>query len=682
MTPLPRTFSQGSAVPVLEVADLTVTYELRGVRAAAVTGVSLAVEAGESYGLVGESGCGKSTLAFALMRYLPPNGRIERGSVRIAGEELLTLPPATLRQWRGARLAMVYQDPAAALNPCLRVGRQVAEVFQFHEGLGRNEAMNRAAEALEQVALPNPAGLLRRYPYELSGGQQQRVVIAMALAGNPQLLILDEPTTGLDATVEAEILELIDHLRTELGKAVLLITHNLGIVARVCQRVSVLYAGRVVEDGFSHELFSSPKHPYTADLIRCVPRLGMNKTGSRLDPIPGSLPALGSHLPGCYYESRCSSAKERCHELEPQLERVSNLHTSRCFYASEVGPVTLPDGVLPQEGAEVGGLPLLRVEGLSKSYREGLRRLPAVDDVSLTIGRGETVGLVGESGSGKTTLARCIVGLLAADDGVLYLSGDVLPLRLSKRRRQDLQSIRMVFQNPDASLNPRASAKQILGRSVRLLRGLHGSAVEARVEDLAKEVRLSNENLKVRSSELSGGQKQRVAVARAFAGRPSLVVCDEPVSAMDVSVQAAILNLLAQLQVSEFVSYLFISHDLGVVRYLADRIGVMYLGQIVELVPASHVFVPPHHPYTEALLSAIPTLDLTSRRERIHLRGAVPSLTNLPSGCRFHTRCPRKLGSVCESESPPWREIGNNHFSRCHIVGEQLQRLQSAEAGP
>jgi peptide/nickel transport system ATP-binding protein len=653
--------------PVLRVEALTVAYQRRGESLPVLSDVDFEIRAGEAYGLVGESGCGKTTAALAIMRYLPANGRVAAGSISIDGQDLYALDEKSLRHWRGRKMAMVYQEPGSALNPSLRVGEQIAEIFRFHYGASRSERLERAREMLDRVALADPGRVLRRYPHQLSGGQQQRVVIAMALATNPRLLLLDEPTTGLDATVEAEVLDLIADLRTGFDAAILFISHNLGLIARMCERVGVLYAGRIVETGPAQEMFRDPRHPYTMGLVRCVPRFGARKDVAPLVPIPGALPRLGASLPGCLYEPRCVLARERCREAEPALFPISARRGSRCYYHDETPrmPASVPPPAAVSAPAS-SGEPLLDVRGLAKAFDDAV----ACDDVSFEIKAGETFGVVGESGSGKTTLARCIAGLTGRDEGEIVFAGAPLPATVRARDRSVMRRLQMVFQHPESTLNPRHTTRYTLGRAITKLRGTRT------VEDLAREVLLEPKHLQLRAPELSGGLRQRVAIGRAFAGTPALVLCDEPVSALDVSVQAGILNLLVGLQAVEGVSFLFISHDLAVVHYLADRIGVMYLGQLMEIGPAEKVFRPPQHPYTEALLSAIPTLDLDQAHERIRLRGAPPSLTEPPSGCRFHTRCPRKVGEICEREAPPLRDLGDGHLIRCHIPPDELRLLQ------
>ncbi len=702
----------GSAA-ALDVRDLEVTFHRRGRRLPVLKGVTMRIEKGQAYGLVGESGCGKTTLAMAAMRYLASNGTLDNGSVLVDGQDVSTLSEEALRKWRGGKVAMVYQDPTQALSPAMRIGDQLAEVFHYHEGLDKKAALDKARESLRRVAIPDPDATLRRYPFELSGGQQQRVVIAMALAVNPQLLILDEPTTGLDATVEAEILDLIEELRGRINAAILLITHNLGLVARLCERVGVLYAGRLVEEGPAREIFTDPRHPYTMGLLRCVPRFGMNKTDAALQTIPGTLPALGEPLEGCVYSARCPMAKPVCKQREPDLyawpsdagvrgraeaesmppdpAAYSPHHASpvgdadrhaRCYFSEVVTQMPHLTPVLAkslEERVDVLG-DVLGIDSVVKTFKDGRRQLTAVADVSLSLRKGETFGLVGESGSGKTTLAKCVTGLIPPESGTITFEGGVLQSTAGKRSQDALRAIQMVFQNPDSTLNPAWSTRQILTRAVRKLGGAKSGSVRAKVDKLSADVRVEPRFLFQRPTELSGGQKQRIAIARAFAGDPTLVVCDEPASALDVSVQASILNLLVELQTNEQTSYVFISHDLAVVRYISDRIGVMYLAELIEVGAAADVFDPPHHPYTEALLSSIPRLDFDKQRDRIPLRGSMPSLSDPPTGCRFHTRCHRFLGDICMEQIPPVMDAGDGHTYKCHIPPDELRRLQAKDA--
>ena len=662
----------------LSLRDVDVVYRVRGIDRPVLRGLSLEIGRGESYGLVGESGCGKSTAALTIVRYLARNGRVSGGSISVAGRDVLSLRSSALRRFRGETVSMVYQNPGAALNPSLRVGGQVVEAFTVL-GVPSSEAHERAREALAHVQIADPGSVMSRYPHQLSGGMQQRVVIAMALAKNPALLILDEPTTGLDATVEAEVLDLVAQLQRELDTAVLFISHNLGVISKMCGRVGVLYAGRLVEEGPVRTVLRDPRHPYTVGLLRCIPRGGVRKDHGRLDTIPGFLPSLGAALSGCVFADRCAFADDRCRTEEPPLITIEGGHESRCWYherAPELPREESLDLALP--GVDRTAATLVEIQQLSKVFKQRGHEVHALADVSAAIWPGETLGLVGESGSGKTTLARTLLGIVAPTAGTALLEGKVLPTTYKKRSREELRALQIVFQNPDSALNRRHSVRRILLRSMRKLAGIGGEAANTRLRDLTARVRLTERTLTQKPAQLSGGLKQRVAIARAFAGDPKLVVCDEPTSALDVSVQAAILNLLVELQAEQRVAYVFISHDLGVVRYISDRIAVLYLGRLQEIGAADVVFDGPHHPYTEALLSAVPTID-GDGRDRIRLEGDIPSAASPPSGCVFHTRCPRKLGPICEEQEPPLAEVETGHLMRCHIPIEELRQLQSKE---
>ena len=663
--------------PGLDVSGLTVSYARRGRRLRALSDVALRIERGETYGLVGESGSGKTTLALTLMRHLPRTARVEAGRVLLGGDDLLRARERTLRRWRARRIALVPQGAGTALNPSLQVGTQIAEVFRAHGSLLPAEAAEASARMLTEVRVGDPARVLGRYPHELSAGQQQRVLIAMALAANPEVLILDEPTTALDATVEAEVLDLIEALQGEIDAAILLISHDLRVVGKLCDRVGMLYGGRLLEQGQAEDVVTAPRHPYTLALLRCVPRLAPGDAPERLEPIPGRAPDLGSELPGCVFAERCSLVRPRCHEEAPPAYPVADGWTSRCHYHPEVPAIraATPSANGPRPAPD--DTPLLRVDRVSKTYRVGEARIEAVSDVSFDLRHGEVLGLVGESGSGKTSLARCIAGLAEPSAGSLELDGHDLSWSLRERPPEARRAVQMVFQNPDGALNPAVTVGGILRRSLRRLAG--DGKDDAALHDLAGLVRLSPRDLELRPRALSGGMKQRVAIARSFAGSPRVVICDEPVSDLDASVQAAILNLVRDLREREGVSYLFISHDLAVVRYVADRIGVMYLGSLVELGPAPTLFDAPNHPYTEALVSAASTFPSDEQRPRITLYGPLPSSIRPPSGCRFHTRCPRFLGDVCRTVAPPWQDDGRGHRYRCHIAPRDLAGLQRAD---
>ncbi len=684
------TATEPEVADALRLERVEIGYRVRRAQQRIVRDVSFHVARGESFGLVGESGCGKSTIALAIVRYLARNGSVTDGSIEIDGEDVLALDGEALRRLRARKVSMVYQEPGRALNPSILVGRQVAEVYRI-AGADRDEAHERAQDILGRVRISDPASVMGRYPHQLSGGMLQRVVIAMALAAEPSLLILDEPTTALDATVEAEVLELIRTLRTEFHTSLLFISHNLGVIARMCDRVGVLYAGELVEEGPALEVFKAPRHPYTVGLLRSIPRRGAGDDHQRplLATIPGSLPAPGAVAQGCIFADRCGLADDRCRTEAPPLYEIGGGRGSRCHYheRAESVPAATVEAEPDQPGAPVAaaaagaaarpsGEPIVVLRDVSKTFRSGGETIRGLFGVDLEIGAGETVGLVGESGSGKTTLARVLMGLTAPDTGAtVTLDGHPLAPGATKRSSGDHKALQIVFQNPDSALNRRHSVRGLISRSLAKLGGYSGDQLQQRLQTLVSAVRLPERYLPMRPSQLSGGLKQRVAIARAFAGDPRVVVCDEPTSALDVSVQAAILNLLTDLQRRNRVAYLFISHDLGVVRYLADRIVVLYLGRVMEVGPAETVFAGPHNPYTEALLSAVPSLDDLDRL-RIRLDGEIPSAAAPPPGCPFQTRCPRKLGAICETTEPELVEVDPGHAIRCHIPVDELRRLQ------
>ncbi len=679
--------------PVLNINNLTISYYQNGNWLDAVRDFSLKIEPGQTYGLVGESGSGKSTLALAIMRYLKENGTVRQGDIQFEERALLDLSRPEMEHIWGLRTNLVPQDPFLSLNPSIRIGEQIAETLRHHQHLGRAEAHRRTLELLRSVRLPDPERVAVSYPHQLSGGMQQRVVIAMALSTDPALLVLDEPTTALDVTTEATILDLLRDLMAEHNTATLYVSHNLGVVARISDRVTVLYAGELVEDAATVDLYTQPLHPYTQGLLDSVPRVGRNKSSNPLPYMPGSIPALDDLPPGCVFAPRCPLAIEQCHRKRPPLEHPVSGRSVRCHRWSEIlaGEISARWAVAQsangKEAVIERGTPALHIKLLKQYFPVGrtlldfLSRKPqqmvkAVDGVNLDVRRGKTLGLVGESGSGKTTLSRAVMALVEKTSGDIELLDVPLPAKLTQRNLDTLRQLQMVFQSPEEALNPYLTVEQTLRRPLMTLLGLSRAQADAQVATLLQMVRLPENFAHRPPAQLSGGEKQRVAIARAFAASPELVVCDEPVSALDVSVQAAILNLLNELQTEKHSSYLFISHDLAVVSYLADDIAVIYLGELVEVGRTEDVLHPPYHPYTEALLSAVPLPDPTVKQATIRLEGNVPSPTNIPPGCRFHTRCPRHLGNICVTQRPPWQTAENGHRIQCHIPLEELQEIQ------
>jgi len=676
---------------VVKVEDLSISYATRSGDMKAVRDVSFEIKRGEALGLVGESGCGKTTAGLAVMGYLAPNARLESGWVLFRGENILEKTDRELLSIRGNRMAMIYQDPMMTLNPSIKIGDQLAEVLVEHESLTKRKAYGRCVEMLNKVKMPDPERVMTRYSHQLSGGQQQRVVIAMALLCNPALVIMDEPTTALDVTVEAAVLDLIRDLRQDFDTAVLFITHNLAVVARVCDRVAVMYAGEMVEKAMVEQLFLKPLHPYTKALLGCVPRVGVTrKAKSSLRSIPGCVPSYA--LPaGCVFEPRCAYAKESCREVHPALVSVEDGRFVRCTNWQALGEqdtaASADIGTVSKvSAAQAEAEPMLEVSDLKSFYIEapswigrlkGMREqyVRAVDGVSLDVKTGSVLGIVGESGCGKSTLAKTIVGLISPTEGKIEFLGLDVSKIVEKRPKGILKELRMVFQNPDSTLNPTQTVRQIIGRPLRISNVVPRSKIEEEVRKWLDAVNLDESYLDRRPRHMSGGEKQRVAIARAFVSRPELVLCDEPVSSLDVSVQSSVLNVLLDIQASHGASLLYISHDLSMIYYLCDRVIVMYLGKVCEVGSCQDIFAPPYHPYTEALLSAIPVADPTVKQTSIRLEGPVPSALNPPAGCRFHTRCPRKVGEICETTEPPAQSPCEGHVIYCHIPLEELRKV-------
>jgi peptide/nickel transport system ATP-binding protein len=677
--------------PLVEVDRLAVTFYTPRGTVRAVREASFEVRRGEVLGLVGESGCGKSTVAFAMMGYLPGTAHVD-GAIRFEGQDLARLPTSELRLLRGNRVAMVYQDPATSLNPTMRIGAQVEEVLREHLSLDSRQARERTVELFESVGLADPEWIAKRYPHQLSGGMQQRVVIAMALACDPDLLIMDEPTTGLDVTTEATILDLVVDLKQRVNAGILYVSHNLGVIARVADRVVVMYSGQTVEQAPVGALFKDPKHPYTTGLLSCVPT-PPSESGSvaQLSSIPGSVYSAGKQAgEACLFASRCPMAQDPCRSEAPEMVDAGGGHRSRCFFWSDVRSEIWGETVLRDESHRNGNSEqVLVAKGLRRYYGRWQRKyvffgprvrtpVRAVTDIDFEVGAGRTLGIVGESGCGKTTVARVVVGLVPQDRGEIRLHDEELARRVGDRTHEQRAALRMVFQNPTASLNPKLPTRHAILRSLRKFARLGRQDSLERAVDLMQAVGLGPGYLDRHPGELSGGEQQRVALASAFAANPALIVADEAVSALDVSVQAQVLNLLGEQQRENGTSFIFISHDLGVVRYVSDDILVLYAGHVVESGPTESVLGAPSHPYTETLLSAAPVPDPDAEPTRIRLPGAVPTLRERFRGCSFAGRCPRKLGPICDDTPPPTRAgpDSSHHLICCHISVEDLKSMQ------
>ena len=675
--------------PLLQVVNLGVTFFTPRGTVRAVRDASLEVHRGEVMGVVGESGCGKSTTAFAIMGYLPGITRVD-GRILFEGRDVAQMGASELRHLRGNRIAMVYQDPATSLNPTMRVGSQIHEVLSQHQHMDSEESHRRIVELFESVRLADPESIGRRYPHELSGGQQQRVVIAMALACEPDLLIMDEPTTGLDVTTEATILELVSDLKQRINAGILYVTHNLGVIAAVADRVAVMYAGETVEESPVRELYKSPKHPYTRGLLSCVPTPPTEVGATvQLSRIPGGVFSAAQPAPdACLFMSRCPIAQESCGSQAPPVVDTGSGHLSRCLYSGDVNRDIWGEQKTNVEIGRAQEEPVLSASGLRRFYGSWGRKylffgprvrppVRAVNEVDFNVGLGRTLGIVGESGSGKTTVARAIVGLVPRDRGKLQLQDQELAPDVGNRTRTQQAAMRMVFQNPTASLNPKLAVRHAIIRSLRKFSGLNKRESRQRAGELLQAVGLDPGYLNRHPGELSGGEQQRVALAGAFAASPDIVVADEAVSALDVSVQAQVLNLLRSHQQETNTSYVFITHDLGVVRYLADDILVLYAGHVAESGPAKNVLAMPSHPYTEALMSSAPVPDPDAQPSTIRLPGFVPTMRDQFQGCFFAARCPRKIGAICDDTPPPaLTSNGGDHVIYCHISLEELARLQ------
>ncbi|WP_276715393.1 ABC transporter ATP-binding protein [Pseudooceanicola nitratireducens] len=677
--------------PILEIDQLSISFFTRDGEIPAVMDFSVKVQPGEAVGLVGESGCGKSTVALGVMQDLGVNGRITGGTIRFKGQDLSALSPQALRDIRGNQIAMIYQEPMASLNPAMKIGKQLIEVPMIHEGISRPEAMARALQVVTDVKLPDPIRILNSYPHQLSGGQQQRIVIAMALMSKPALLILDEPTTALDVTVEAAIVDLVKDLGRKYGTSMLFISHNLGLVLETCDRICVMYSGEAVERGSIEDVFDQMRHPYTQALFRSIPLPGADKTARPLVAIPGNFPLPHERPPGCNFGPRCDYFEPgRCDARPIPMETIAgdDRHTTRCLRHGEIDWDAPRDPGDRKPRAEVGEV-VLKIDDLRKYYEVSASALiglgvtkvvKANESLSFEAREGETLAIVGESGCGKSTLAKVLMGLETASGGTITLDGrEIQNTRIEDRGAKAVADVQMVFQNPFDTLNPSMSVGRQIIRALEIF-GIGASDAERRDKmlTLLDLVKLPREFADRMPRQLSGGQKQRVGIARAFAGGARIVVADEPVSALDVSVQAAVTDLLMDIQREEKTTLLFISHDLSIVRYLSDRVMVMYLGHVVELGTVDQVFSPPYHPYTEALLSAVPIADTSVQKQHIVLDGDIPSAMNPPPGCPFQTRCHRKsqvAGDLCDTQVPPLRQA-DGHQIKCHLSEAQLAGME------
>ncbi|WP_119272680.1 dipeptide ABC transporter ATP-binding protein [Taklimakanibacter deserti] len=677
--------------PVLECKNVSISYYTRAGAVPAVYDFNLTVMPGEAVGIVGESGCGKSTVALAIMQYMGRNGAITGGEIKFMGRDMRTMSQEELRKIRGSQISMVYQEPMASLNPSLLIRTQLTEVLEIHEGISEDAAYKRAVEVLDAVRLPDPNRIMNSYPHQLSGGQQQRVVIAMALLSNPKLLLLDEPTTALDVTVEAGVVELIKDISQRFGTSMIYISHNLGLILETCDRICVMYSGQAVEVGNVKQVFDHMRHPYTRGLFSSIPLPGADRFAHPLVPIRGQLPLPRDRPKGCTFGPRCDFFQAgRCDKPIPMLDIKGDPgHEARCVRYDEIDWKKYRPKGLEAEPIEPGP-PVLQIRNMKKYYEirdnsiaamisgTKTRFVKANEKLDFEAREGETVAIVGESGCGKSTLAKVLMGLEESTGGEVLVNGlEVGHMPVRKRPAGLISSLQIVFQNPFETLNPSHSVGAQIARVLRKF-GVAKDRDEAerKTYELLDMVKLPREFAQRKPRQLSGGQKQRIGIARAFGGEAAVVIADEPVSALDVSVQAAVTGLLTDIQRKKRTTLVFISHDLSVVRYLADRIVVMYLGHIMEQGTTEQVFSPPYHPYTEALLSAVPIADTSVTKKHIVLKGELPSPMNPPSGCPFQTRCPRKIGAICETEMPPNKDMGNGHMIMCHLPDDVLRSME------
>jgi peptide/nickel transport system ATP-binding protein len=675
---------------LLDIQGLSLRFPTFGGLVTALDDVSLVIPRGRAMGLVGESGSGKSSLLLAMLGLLGKDAQVSATHAKFDGQEFLGMAQAL----RGKRIATVFQDPSAALNPALRIGVQVAEPLTLHRGMNWRDALKRAEELLAETGIHHPTAVARSYPHQLSGGMKQRAVIAQALACEPELLLLDEPTTALDVTVEAQILDLLESLRAKRGISLLLVSHNLGIVDRICDDLTVLYAGRVVEQGACADVLALPRHPYTKGLMAAMPVIG--RTVDRLTSIEGGLPDVSQPIPGCNFMPRCPFAVASC--ALPQVLAGVDGHLVRCHRAVETARLAWPlapvADAIPVDDKLL--VPLIAAQGLTRSFplergwfsglswQGGMPRwqkavtIPAVNGVDIEVGTGEVLGLVGESGSGKSTIGRLLLRLLAADAGELHFKGVRIPARPPLAFSRDAQ---IVFQNPDSSLNPHHTIGEILARPLVRFGIAGGAALDAEVDRLLDVVRLSRSYRQRYPHQLSGGEKQRIGIARAIAGRPRFIVCDEAVSALDVSVQAAVLNLLADLRREFGLSYLFISHDINVIAHISDRVAVLYRGAVMQQGAKADIMRGPHHPYTAMLLSAVPVVGVARQRGSEALMPVADASTAIDGrGCPFAPRCPRNLGRRCHEDVPQPRALSSGCVIACHLPENELDTAVVGQA--
>ncbi|MEW8029887.1 MAG: ABC transporter ATP-binding protein [Candidatus Thiodiazotropha sp.] len=660
--------------PLLTVTGLRLALNKGNSALQIVDGLDLEIDQGETFALLGESGCGKSMTALSLMRLLPPSVCIDEGEIEFNGIDVTGLDHRSMRQLRGGQMAMIFQEPMSSLNPLMKVGHQIAEAVKLHDDLQGRTISQRIIDLLQAVAIPDPERCMRYYPHQLSGGMRQRVMIAMALAGNPKLLIADEPTTALDVTMQAQILSLLKRLQQERGMSILLITHDLGVVAEMADRVAVMYAGEIVESAAVSPFFRAAIHPYSRLLLASLPE--RRSPGEKLAVIAGSVPPLGSDFTGCRFVERCDQSLQICKETTPAWQPGDDRSGVRCLRAADdAGPGEDEDSqVYSHPALNSGDSPLLSIEDLRVHFplRKGMLQhvighLKAVDGVSLDIARGFTVALVGESGCGKSTVGKAILRLIDTTRGKISLDGRELTGMKQKELRRLRRNFQIIFQDPISSMNPRMRVADIVAEGLRAQGVARGKALRQHVESLLQQVGLPCSAAGRYPHEFSGGQRQRICVARALAVGPRLIVCDEPTSALDLSVQAQILNLLKRLQHELQLSYLFISHDISVVAYMADEIAVMYLGRIVERGRTDEVIMRPQHPYTRALLSAVPIPDPDKQRMVMRLPGEMPSPVTPPHGCHFLPRCPQAEAG-CEKAYPEEIRVSETHCVHCRRV--------------